>query len=56
MSWYNAGAWHIDHIVPKSMFDPTNAEDVAACWALTNLRPVWARVNMAKAAKAVYLC
>lgn len=57
MSWANYGKWHIDHIVPVSSFDVTSADDDAfrACWALTNLRPLWARENLKKHATRVYL-
>jgi len=50
MSWDNYGDWHIDHIVPASAFKyetPTDA-NFKACWALTNLRPLWARENIQK--------
>lgn len=55
MGWHNSGAWHIDHIVPKSSFDPSDANQVRACWALGNLRPLWAEQNLAKGAKHVFL-
>lgn len=50
MSWANYGRWHIDHIVPKSSFSYDSAEDpeFRAAWALTNLRPLWSRDNLAK--------
>lgn len=28
MSWENYGDWHIDHIVPKNLFDPANENHV----------------------------
>lgn len=57
MSWDNAGDWHIDHIVPVSSFTFTSFEcaDFRACWALTNLRPLWAEENMKKGAKVLNL-
>lgn len=42
---------HIDHIIPKSMFDVTKPEELAACWALPNLRPLPAAKNMKKGAR-----
>lgn len=57
MSWSNMGEWHIDHILPKSGFNFTSAEDpdFRACWALTNLRPLWALENLSKHAKRLHL-
>lgn len=49
------GKLHIDHIVPKSMFDVTKPEELRACWALTNLRPLPAKANMKKGSKRVSL-
>ena len=50
MSWDNYGDWHIDHIIPQRVFNftsPDNA-DFKRCWALKNLRPMWARENQTK--------
>ena len=57
MSWGNIGDWEVDHIVPVSSFNITSAddEDFKACWALSNLRPVWRSVNRSKGAKAEFL-
>jgi hypothetical protein len=57
MSWENMGEWHIDHIVPKSSFNYTDDSDpeFKACWALTNLRPLWSGENQKKHAKRIYL-
>ncbi|WP_159457659.1 hypothetical protein [Xaviernesmea oryzae] len=57
MSWSNMGEWHIDHIVPKSSFlyEDDEDPDFKACWALTNLRPLWADANQKKHAKRIYL-
>lgn len=46
MSWDNMGEWHIDHITPKNLFDPTCPKQVEACWSLSNLRPLWASDNL----------
>lgn len=50
MSWANMGEWHIDHIIPKSLFKYQSAEcpEFKAAWALTNLQPLWAGDNKAK--------
>lgn len=50
MSWENRGEWHIDHIVPVSQFEFTSSEDpeFKAAWALSNLRPLWAKDNLRK--------
>lgn len=55
MSWdaFHRGEIHIDHIIPVSSFKPESAEcpEFRACWALSNLRPLWARDNLSKGAK-----
>lgn len=57
MSWDNMGDWHIDHIIPKSSFnyEDDTSEEFRACWALTNLRPLWAGENQKKHAKRTLL-
>lgn len=57
MGWHNRQAWHIDHIVPKSLFKYETADDpeFKACWALTNLRPLWAKANTDKSAARTHL-
>jgi hypothetical protein len=54
MSWDNYGsAWHIDHILPVSRFNyqrPTDP-DFKRCWALSNLRALWAVDNIRKGKK-----
>lgn len=59
MSWiqFAAGEIHIDHIVPVSSFDCTtpSGPEFQACWALTNLRPMWAKDNLSKGAKRTHL-
>lgn len=57
MSWENYGEWHVDHIVPVASFTFESADDAdfAACWALTNLRPMWARENIRKRDKRLTL-
>jgi hypothetical protein len=52
---YGRGGWHVDHIIPLAMFDLTDPEQFKAAWALTNLRPLWAKDNLAKNAKRLHL-
>ncbi|UJW87962.1 hypothetical protein [Devosia sp. SL43] len=53
MSWENMGQWHIDHVIPKSAFNYTDADhiDFRRCWCLANLQPLWAVDNIKKHAK-----
>ena len=53
MTWENYGDWHLDHVIPKSVFNFTTPEheDFSRCWALKNLQPMWAKENMSKSAK-----
>lgn len=53
MSWQSRGkdGWHIDHILPKRCFDLSDEQGVRAYWNLSNLRPLWAKDNLAKGAK-----
>jgi len=39
---------HIDHIIPKSLFDHTNEEEIKKCWNWRNLRYLPAEENMNK--------
>ena len=57
MSWANYGQWHIDHIIPSSSFTFTSYEDpeFKACWALSNLRPLWGTENIQKSDKRLFL-
>ena len=51
MTWENQGKfWHVDHIVPRTAFNFTEAEhnDFRRCWALKNLRPLKAHDNLHK--------
>ena len=57
MSWDNMGEWHIDHRIPLSAFHFETAEsaEFKAAWAITNLQPLWARENIQKKAKRLFL-
>ncbi|WP_203228521.1 hypothetical protein [Pseudomonas citronellolis] len=55
MSWDNYGEWHVDHIVPLSTFSRNDIDEIRACWALPNLRPIWAKDNLRKHANIHYL-
>jgi hypothetical protein len=50
MSWDNYGEWHIDHIVPISVFNFERPEDIdfKRCWSLKNLHPLWKTENLQK--------
>lgn len=53
MSWdnYGRGGWEVDHRIPVKAFDQSDPEQFRACWALSNLRPLWAEENRAKGAR-----
>ncbi|MFA5457631.1 MAG: hypothetical protein WC261_08390 [Synergistaceae bacterium] len=53
MTWENYGQWHIDHIIPLSIFDIRDTKSLGfkKAWALENLRPLWAKQNFKKNAK-----
>lgn len=59
MDWksFLRGEIHIDHIVPLSSFKFKTPFDVEfrRAWALTNLRPLWAKDNVHKNAKRIFL-
>lgn len=61
MSWKNhgkgKGKWHIDHIIPRALhaYESADDADFKACWALSNLRPLWSEENISKHAKRLYL-
>lgn len=53
MTWGNMNHWHIDHIIPVSKFNYNSHQDpdFKKCWALSNLRPMWASENISKSNK-----
>lgn len=50
MSWENTAKWHIDHKIPIAAFNFETPGDIdfKRCWALKNLRPLWAVDNQKK--------
>lgn len=57
MSWSNMGEWHIDHITPRAALKYTTSDEpnFKACWAITNLRPLWGVDNIKKGSGIEYL-
>lgn len=59
MTWekFKAAEIHIDHITPISAFDikELGDEEWKRCWCLSNLRPLWAKENLKKRDKIVFL-
>lgn len=56
MSWENYGTyWHIDHIVPHSLFKYSSMQDeeFIKCWSLGNLRPLEASQNKVEGASRI---
>lgn len=52
---YLEGRLHIDHIIPKSVFNFDNANqiDFQRCWALSNLQLLPAKENLSKSNKLI---
>lgn len=49
MNWDNHGTyWHIDHIIPQSLYDFSDLTEIKKCWDLRNLRPLEAMENISK--------
>jgi putative sterol carrier protein len=53
MTWENRNDWHIDHIVPIA--SAKSVEDLIKLNHFTNMRPIWAKDNLAKSAKRTFL-
>jgi len=55
MEWDNYGVfgWHLDHIVPQSVFNFKDTDDIdfKRCWSLENLQPLWWYDNVHKSDK-----
>lgn len=57
MDWgkFFAGEIHIDHITPLKDYDKASEDEMKACYALPNLRPLWASDNLAKSGRKTSL-
>jgi hypothetical protein len=53
MTWENRGDWHLDHITPIA--SANSEEEILALNHYTNLRPFWAKDNIAKSDKILFL-
>lgn len=55
MSWDNHGrtGWHLDHIIPCSLFDLSDPVHQRYCFHFSNLQPLWAHENCSKKDKLV---
>ena len=51
MGWHNSSEWHVDHIIPKSLYDHADEEQVKQAWNWQNLQPLWAADNLTKMTK-----
>jgi len=52
MTWDNHGEWEFDHIIPIAHFlKDEDMSKIKECWALSNLRPIWALENQQKGGK-----
>jgi hypothetical protein len=49
MTFENYGSyWHVDHVIPCSLFDLTNETEINNCFRWSNLQPLEAHANMSK--------
>jgi len=49
MTFDNHGSyWHVDHVIPCSLFDLSNEDEIKNCFKWTNLQPLEAKLNLSK--------
>jgi hypothetical protein len=49
MTMENYGSyWHMDHVIPCSLFDLSNDEDINNCFKWTNIQPLEGKLNIIK--------
>ena len=49
MTFDNYGSyWHMDHVIPCSLFDLTKDEDLHNCFKWTNIQPLESKINLSK--------
>lgn len=62
MNWNNCGdakqvygkrTWHIDHIIPISLFDLSNPIEQSFCFNYRNMQPLWSDINLKKGNKLI---
>ena len=51
MAWGQHGKWHVDHVQPLAAFDLTKKKHQLHAFHWSNLQPLWAAANLAKADK-----
>jgi hypothetical protein len=51
LGWHNYGEWHIDHVIPCSLFDLSNPAKQVDCFNWRNLRPCMGIENISKGGK-----
>lgn len=51
MYWNNYGRWHLDHIIPLSVFSLEKPDHQKLAFHYTNMQPLWAGDNLRKNAK-----
>lgn len=53
MNWDNMDLWDHDHIIPLSVFDLSNEEELKRATHYTNIQPLWSEENSAKGDKLI---